>query len=1139
MANKKADFSTIVLIVLLVVFVIGMILFTNPSITGFAVVTSGDTRLEIYDETNTIIKYPKENIIFYANYTNLTDGTPITGECNITFEDSINDAMVYSSGLYIYNRTFSTNGTFQYNITCTNESYETLTATENVSVTALPKCDSCENCTILARFPGRIELQNNIGTDTGSCVIINSSDIYFECNNHEIYAGSGFFDAGIDAYQNGKFKNLTVHTCFFTGGRIGYFSSADNSSDRYNSANGTTYGRYSYNETNTIIEENSGGSYGREIGYNNIIVEEGNNITIERNFVSDRIELINTNNSKIRYNYNQNHTINGGAIRLQGSSNNNISGNYLTDLSGHDGDEGCVPPSGYMAYAIEASSESHNNIIQENEITQGSVCWRLIKTRNSENTTLNSNTIISDNWLLSINLDSNLTLINQNVSYSGYGSKIVWNNFNGVLRTASTYYSTVSSNFNYVSVDSSAVPELNTSARVSLYCSDYCNPPVYYYNSFSTDYNEIISNGQICNETTTPSCTNFTYSTNSVSFNVEHFDSYGVNSSSCPSVVDNFYVENNLTLCSGTYTVDDVNGDGLFIVNASNIVIDCNGSTLNGDGINDIAFYIKQVNNVTIKNCNLDNYSIGFKIERSNNNSFYNNNFTNGVGVDIYLQGGYNSVYNNRFENNTVAENIYVEGPSLVGCVWNRIPPIKCQEHFGDLYFGKNNIYNNIFKNDYVAIHLITQSSGLYHPCDFGQRILQCNYPTTNNTIRNNNIIDATDTAIWLTKTSDNFISNLNITNSTNYDFYGDNGVSETIFNTSYDKSKVAVALSGSLYFVWPTIIKSVPTSTITIVDAFDTLIDTLTTNTQGYAYINLTEYEVTTNGGTNYSPFNFTATKSGYYTKTMIEIINQSKLIDLTLTAFPSEEKGGGGAGGGAAPFVESTINNIDFTQKDSYDVKLSKQDIVNIKTSKGTQHTFRIIKTDTVKKLCIIEIASNPKNYTIKVGETIQIDYEDDGTKDLEITLKSFDYYWTFILRELNKAQAGQQVIEIPKESTAPVEIRPEKPIEQPKPEKPELKTDYTWIGTLLFFGLFIAIFLSIAVTRRKHELKTEVQEAQKPIQEFKPTVKETKPEGIIKPAPKPKEIPLPNNDLSRLRELEELNRRIDEINKDLRRF
>jgi len=99
--------------------------------TGFAVGSNAN----LTTEAEAGIKNPWESIEFYAWYINSTDGTPISGECNISFDDDWNTlyAMDFNGSGYNFTKEsgFVTEGLHEYNVTCLNASFVTLEANDS------------------------------------------------------------------------------------------------------------------------------------------------------------------------------------------------------------------------------------------------------------------------------------------------------------------------------------------------------------------------------------------------------------------------------------------------------------------------------------------------------------------------------------------------------------------------------------------------------------------------------------------------------------------------------------------------------------------------------------------------------------------------------------------------------------------------------------------------------------------------------------------------------------------------------------------------------------------------------------------------------------------------------------------------
>ncbi len=108
----------------------------------------------------------------------------------------------------------------------------------------------------------------------------------------------------------------------------------------------------------------------------------------------------------------------------------------------------------------------------------------------------------------------------------------------------------------------------------------------------------------------------------------------------CVSATDDLYVNSNMLLCPGTYSISDFGAPGVMIINSSNIVLDCSNSKIVGSGIgvgiNNPGF---QFNNVTIKNCNVENYFQGIILSCSINNTLRNNSLKNN-NWNLRVDGG-------------------------------------------------------------------------------------------------------------------------------------------------------------------------------------------------------------------------------------------------------------------------------------------------------------------------------------------------------------------------------------------------------------------------------------------------------------------------------------------------------------------
>ncbi|MDA3854696.1 MAG: right-handed parallel beta-helix repeat-containing protein [Candidatus Woesearchaeota archaeon] len=106
--------------------------------------------------------------------------------------------------------------------------------------------------------------------------------------------------------------------------------------------------------------------------------------------------------------------------------------------------------------------------------------------------------------------------------------------------------------------------------------------------------------------------------------------------SSCltPTNTGDIFITESTTLCTGTYILEDdyeymmPGNEGVFILNASDITFDCNGSILDGNSSYFGIVASSMFSNITIKNCNVINYYGGIKLD-SDDSTIKDSTFTN------------------------------------------------------------------------------------------------------------------------------------------------------------------------------------------------------------------------------------------------------------------------------------------------------------------------------------------------------------------------------------------------------------------------------------------------------------------------------------------------------------------------------
>ena len=103
--------------------------------TGFA--AGADANLTIEAEAG--VKFALDDIEFYAWYVNSTDGSPISGTCNIKFDDAWGTSytMDFNGSEYNYTKAFDAVGTHDYNVTCSSASFVTVEANDSKLVSSV------------------------------------------------------------------------------------------------------------------------------------------------------------------------------------------------------------------------------------------------------------------------------------------------------------------------------------------------------------------------------------------------------------------------------------------------------------------------------------------------------------------------------------------------------------------------------------------------------------------------------------------------------------------------------------------------------------------------------------------------------------------------------------------------------------------------------------------------------------------------------------------------------------------------------------------------------------------------------------------------------------------------------------------
>jgi parallel beta-helix repeat protein len=152
-----------------------------------------------------------------------------------------------------------------------------------------------------------------------------------------------------------------------------------------------------------------------------------------------------------------------------------------------------------------------------------------------------------------------------------------------------------------------------------------------------------------------------------------------------------------------------------FVIERSNIVIDGKGCTLAGS-LYHTGFLLSGIDNVTIKNVNINSFSDGIDFESSNNNTISGNNIMNNSGGISFLDSSDNKVFGNNIAYNI--EGLEFDGGSRNIIIGNNVTANRDGGMWIYAPFNNNIISgNNITANNAYGIRI--DLSDLHsHPYD-------------------------------------------------------------------------------------------------------------------------------------------------------------------------------------------------------------------------------------------------------------------------------------------------------------------------------------------------------------------------------------------------------------------------------------
>jgi hypothetical protein len=114
----------------------GILLFNVTSFSNYT--TGNNSRLSIFDTTDSLERFVTENVTFTANYTNITSNLSINGSavfCTFNSESTITN-MSFNGSLYELNHSTNSSGIVDWNVTCDGNAtgFETLVMTDSFNI---------------------------------------------------------------------------------------------------------------------------------------------------------------------------------------------------------------------------------------------------------------------------------------------------------------------------------------------------------------------------------------------------------------------------------------------------------------------------------------------------------------------------------------------------------------------------------------------------------------------------------------------------------------------------------------------------------------------------------------------------------------------------------------------------------------------------------------------------------------------------------------------------------------------------------------------------------------------------------------------------------------------------------------------
>ena len=837
--------------------------------------------------------------------------------------------------------------------TCTEHSYAGGIYVFNV--TGFTTYSSEQNASSCERITSNTTLINNVSA-TATCITVGANNIVLDCNGYSITWDTGAGNSA-SAVLVENMSNITVKNCVLRD-----LSVHSNRSVGINLTN-----------TNlSLLLNNTIQTNGTTHNYGLILQNNSNNNTVTNN-------TIRTNGTTDNY----------GIHILTNSHNNTLFNNTITTNGTGQND------------AIRIDTNSNNNTVVNNTLaTVSSSSYAVFILSSSDNVFVNTTLNATTDWIFAnaqtTNNFTNTTFQNANGSIR-YNGTIVINALTNITQNKTN----ITNNKAYVNTTN--LTALNTTAQITLLNVNYTDPqPV----------RDTLDDGtyKTC---AAPTCIEQSYSGTTFTFNVTGFTAYTATESvlNTPQTINQ----------SATLTMNLSSNSSAVNLSGNDVELDCRGFivTWNSAG-NSQTFAVTSIgkNNVSVRNCAFVNGST---------NSF-GFNFTNTSNI---------TVTNVTLRASSDAFALVVENASA---------------NFTNVTFNNSANWITTLTNSMVNLTNVTfrtENGTILFPStislDENSTITQTQINISNKTVFVNSTnlsafnttaqitffnMTEVDPTLYLSENGVNFtpcsaptctkISYSAGTATFNVSHFSTYVVSEAGINLSFTKNDSADPVTVGDLFTY-SIIVTINESTATNVTVIETYPSQVT-------YYNSQPVPVSGSGNANFSLGNMTnttfiinitvravteGTALNIANITFLNVTNQSQnyTVNESTTIANSGSALGGGAGrtgGGGSGETHHAAQTIDLVGE-AGSVVLKKGDILNI-IHKNVRHTVSVLEF--TEKSAIINVQSEPQDFTLSLLQSRNVDLDEDGNNDLYVKLDSIDAAGV----HLKIARVGKSTISIP---------------------------------------------------------------------------------------------------------------------------